>query len=121
MSEDIPSSIELAAKRAFIEHSARAISEVLTDLNGSEVSFQNALDTSARLMHTIKGGAAFLRYREIASIAGDLEKLVRCETVKPFPGLLERLKDGLHALESKIHQIDAGSPIDEVKELASLK
>jgi HPt (histidine-containing phosphotransfer) domain-containing protein len=115
MTEDILSSIELAAKRAFIEHSGRAISEVLSDLNALEVSFEKALDTSARLLHTIKGGAAFLKYREIASIAGELENLIRCETVKPFPGLLQRLKDGLQGLESKIQQIDAGSPSDEVK------
>jgi len=121
VNEDTQSSIELAAKSAFIVHSRRAISEVLSELSAPEDSFDKVLDTSARLLHTIKGGAAFLKLREIASIAAALEHIIRCETVGSFPGLIQKIKDGLRELESKIQEIDCGSRSDEFKDLASSK
>ena len=121
MSDDTHSAIELAAKRAFIKHSRGAISEVLSDLNTSDVSFDNALDKSARLLHTIKGGAGFLKFREIASIAGDLEQMIRCKTAGLIPVFVQRLKIGLQELESKIQEIDAGARADGLKDITSSK
>lgn len=114
MNEYIDSSIELVAKRAFVEHSRRAISEVLSELSAGEDSFDKLLDTSARLLHTIKGGAAFLKLREIATIAADLEHIIRCETVGSFLGLIQKIKDGLRELELKIQEIDPESRSDEL-------
>jgi chemotaxis protein histidine kinase CheA len=105
MTDELTPSIEQAAKRAFIEHSGKVLSEALSFLGSSDDCSRNTLEGIARVLHLVKGGAAFLKYREIVTISENLEQFIRKGLVAPSRDLPERTKERVRYLADKIGEL----------------
>lgn len=100
-------SLQLAARRAFVEDGLRSLREALEGLIDPKTESRDLADRCVLLLHRMKGGAGFVGYRHIAEVAAGLERQIRTNTGEGSASLQAMVQNGFEKLVVLLRQLEA--------------